>query len=213
MKNKYYAYIVPHGEKGVTPVWEQCKRAVSGKSSARFKGFSTEKEAVAWLDTGAKYEARKPLHRYDGDKPTHVVLEKGIYFDSGTGRGLGLVEIKVTDKEGRSILGNVLKPSHITKHGTHLITRRTATNNYGELLACCYALKISLKEDVKKIFGDSKLVIDYWSKGRIKAGVFPKAVYALVDDVAALRREFEERGGSISHISGDHNPADLGFHK
>lgn len=204
MKNKYYAYVIPDGERGITAVWEQCKRVVSGKKGARFKSFPTEKEAAAWLDTGARYEARKPLH---------ITLERGIYFDSGTGRGLGLVEINVTDREGRSLLTKVLKSSHISKHGTHFITRRTATNNYGELLACYYALKISLKEDVKKIFGDSKLVIDYWSKGRIKAGVFSKVVYTLVKDVATLRMEFEKRGGSIFHISGDYNPADLGFHK
>jgi hypothetical protein len=35
----------------------------------------------------------------------------------------------------------------------------------------------------------------------------------MLDDVAELRERFEAAGGSVLRISGDDNPADLGFHR
>jgi len=35
----------------------------------------------------------------------------------------------------------------------------------------------------------------------------------LIKKVALLRTEFEKNGGTVKKISGDVNPADLGFHK
>ena len=63
----------------------------------------------------------------------------------------------------------------------------------------------------KNIFGDSKLVVDYWSKGLIKKDMNEKTK-KLAREVALLRQEFESNGGKITLISGDDNPADLGFH-
>lgn len=37
--------------------------------------------------------------------------------------------------------------------------------------------------------------------------------YNLAMKVKTEREKFEKRGGQVSHISGDFNPADLGFHK
>jgi hypothetical protein len=71
---------------------------------------------------------------------------------------------------------------------------------------------IAEKTGEKNIFGDSKLVIDYWSKGFIKKEVGEETV-ELARKVADIRRKFESSGGKISLISGDDNPADLGFHR
>ena len=208
---KYYAYLTPKGgDRGVTDNWAECERIVKGKPGARFMSFRTREAAEKWLGTGAVY-ARK-------DSPTQIrgsrnSLEAGIYFDAGTGRGLGRVEVNVTDKFGASLLIKILPSIRITKFGTYTISRETATNNYGELLGLQFALEIAKKEGVKKIFGDSKLVIDYWSLGHIKRGVYHKSTYALVKKVTNLRKQFEERGGEIKYISGDINPADLGFHR
>ena len=100
---------------------------------------------------------------------------------------------------------------HINRHGKHLIPRNV-TNNYGELLACKYALLLALREGITRVFGDSNLIIAYWSKGHIKNEVAADTI-ALAFEVAKLRREFEAGGGKIAHISGDDNPADLGFHR
>ena len=201
MKKNYYAYALPNGKEGVTDNWRECEKMVSGVWNARYRGFITRADAEEWLQSGARYEAKK--------KPK---LEKGIYFDAGTGRGNG-VEVSVTDENRKNLLHTVLKAMHVNRFGKHLVKDRSATNNYGELLAMKYALLIAKRKKVKKIFGDSKLVVDYWSQGKIKRKDLPEKTVELADEVAALREGFEKKGGAIKRISGDHNPADLGFHR
>ncbi len=195
---KYYAYILSDTRtRGITDDWEKCKKIVSGKAGAKYKGFKTKKEAEEWLEAGADYAHKKSL-------------EKGLYFDAGTGRGEG-VEISVTDEKGKDLLATILPKDLINRHGKHLITRNV-TNNYGELLACKYALELALRERIHHVYGDSKLVIDYWSKGYIKDEVAAETI-DLALEVVRLRREFEQKEGILDRVSGDDNPADLGFHK
>ena len=196
-KRKYYAYLV-NGKKGIVDNWPECQEIVAGKPGAKFKGFESEETAEAWLDAGADYKLK------------NVAVEDGIYFDSGTGAGMG-VEINVTDKMGKKLLHKVLEKDKINEKGHHFADEGT-TNNFGELLACKYALQIAIKEGVSRIFGDSKLVVEYWSKGHIKYEVGEETVN-LSNEVKILRKEFEAMGGRISLISGGANPADLGFHK
>jgi viroplasmin and RNaseH domain-containing protein len=213
-KIKFYAYFVPggagaHGRMGqpltgVVDDWKKCEKIVSGKVGARFKAFENREEAEAWLAGGAKYEA-KPAEF--GRRP-----EPGIYFDAGTGRGEG-VEISVTDEHGKNLLHRALSKSNLNQFGKHLVASDAATNNYGELLALRYALEIARKMRIKKIFGDSRLVIDYWSRWRIKRNELPEETVDLANEVAKMREQFEARGGSVERISGGHNPADLGFHR
>ena len=203
-KQKYYAYLVPSGARtisGVVDTWKECEKLVSGKYGARFKGFETRDDAEAWLAAGARYEA-KPI----------VKLLPGIYFDAGTGRGEG-VEISVTDEKGKNLLHKAISKYELNQFGKHLIKSDIATNNFGELLALRYALEIAKKMKVKWVFGDSKLVIEYWSQWRIKAKDLPEETVELAHEVAELREKFEASGGSIERIGGGHNPADLGFHR
>ncbi len=199
-KKKYYAYLVPRGRQGITDNWKECEAMVSGKPGARFKAFDTRADAEAWLGGGAQYEAKKTPK-----------LGPGIYFDAGTGRGNG-VEISVTDEKGKDLLHKALSKEELNRFGKHLLRSSGATNNYGELLALRYALQIAKKEKIKNIFGDSKLVIEYWSRWRIKRKEVARETVELADEVSALREAFEENGGAVERISGDHNPADLGFH-
>jgi len=199
-ETKYYAYFVADGPQGVTDDWKKCEGIVSGVPGARYKAFSSRAEAEEWLAAGAIYIA-KP-------KPK---LEKGIYFDAGTGRGNG-VEVSVTDEAGKNLLHKTVSEGELNKFGKYLLEDPSVTNNYGELLALKYAIEIAKNEDIKKIFGDSKLVIEFWSQWRIKRKELPETTVALADEVSAMRKEFEEQGGAVERISGDHNPADLGFH-
>jgi viroplasmin and RNaseH domain-containing protein len=209
-KSLFYAYFIPAGSatgksaksiQGVADSWTACEKIVSGKPGARFKGFATRDEAEAWLTHGARYEA-KPIPK----------LERGIYFDAGTGRGTG-VEISVTDERGKNLLHKAISKFELNQFGKHLIASNSATNNYGELLALRYAIEVARKMKIKKIFGDSRLVIDYWSKWRIKRNELLDETVALAHEVASAREAFESNGGTIERISGAHNPADLGFHK
>ena len=207
---KYYAYALPnHGPYGVTDNWAACEKMVSGKYGARFKSFDTKEQAEAWLAAGAQYDVK-----------VAPKLEPGIYFDAGTGRGNG-VEVSVTDEHGKDLLHKVISKTEINRFGKFLVSKAIggaqATNNYGELLALRYALEIADKlpkaKKPAKIFGDSKLVIEYWSQWRIKRDELPEETVMLATEVAEMREVFEAQGGVIARISGDHNPADLGFHR
>jgi ribonuclease HI len=200
-KKKYYAYLLPDKKSGVTDDWSICERMVSGVIGARYRGFSSNEDARAWLEEGARYEIK-----------IRKKLEQGIYFDAGTGRGDG-VEISVTDEAGKNLLHKAMKKKALNLFGKHRVERDDATNNYGELLALRYALEIAEKEKIKHIFGDSKLVIDYWSRHRAKRKELPPATVSLLDNVAKMREKFEASGGAVRRISGGDNPADLGFHR
>ncbi|MFH1188950.1 MAG: ribonuclease H family protein [bacterium] len=199
-KNIAYAYYIEDtGENGVIASWEVCQKKVSGVK-ARYKGFQSIQEAEKWLACGAQYDIQK-----------YSPLEEGIYFDAGTGRGNG-VEVRVTDEKGNSLLSTILQKEEINAYGNYGLPKGT-TNNYGELLGCQFALIIALKKKRNRIFGDSALVITYWSKGFIKTKLVAKDTVELSCTVVKLRKQFEKNGGIIEHISGDINPADLGFHK
>lgn len=174
---------------------------VKGVTGARFKAFEHRTDADRWLASGARYEIRVPKK-----------LEPGIYFDAGTGRGSG-VEISVTDASGKNLLHKAFSKTEINRFGKHLIGDLSATNNYGELLALRAALEIARKENVKHIFGDSKLVIEYWSQWRMKRNELPVETVDLATEVAKMRETFEASGGVIERIAGADNPADLGFHR
>jgi len=197
-KKKYYAYQIGN-KSGIIDNWADCEKIVAGVPGAKFKGFVIQEEAEKWLDAGADYSKK------------HIGLQKGIYFDAGTGAGEG-VEISVTNENGDSLLYKVLDEKEINSRGFYLLGKGV-TNNFGELLACKYALIIAMQDDAMKIFGDSKLVIDYWSKGFIKKDNIAKETISLAEEVKILRKKFEKIGGKIILINGSSNPADLGFHK
>lgn len=193
-KTKYYAYFLKlENIKGIVNNWNDCSNIVSGKK-ALYKSFNSKDDAQKWLDSNCSYK---------------IELEKGIYFDAGTGRKQG-VEVKVTDEKGTNLLGQYVKEG-LNEFGNYLL--KDVTNNYGELMGMYIAINIAIKNDVKKIFGDSKLVIDYWSKGFIKRTQLPEKTVKLADMVKVLREKYEKNGGIVQHVSGDINPADLGFHK
>lgn len=201
-KQKFYAYFIPlsasfkTSKQGVTDNWAECEPKVKGIAGARFRSFGNLEDAEVWLRSGADYAKIK-------DYPL------GIYFDAGTGRGNG-VEVSVVNEKKENLLPAVLKKSKINKFGKELLPREFS-NNYGELLALSYALKIALKGGVKNIYGDSALVVNYWSKGMVRKERTAETI-KLAKKVTVLRKKFEAGGGRITLISGGMNPADLGFH-
>ena len=200
---KFYAYFLlglpgQGGEQGICENWAECEKKVKGVRDARFQSFKIKEEAEKWLAAGAEYKKR-----------ISAELKPGIYFDAGTGRGKG-VEISVTDENGKDLLDKILPKKKLNKYHKHLVSG--VTNNYGELLACNYALQLALKSKIKRVFGDSKLVVDFWSRGFFKKDKLNKKTIDLIGEVSVSRRRFEKSGGEILRVSGDDNPADLGFH-
>lgn len=85
-------------------------------------------------------------------------------------------------------------------------------NNGAELLAFLMALRIAQHcKMVREICSDSQLLIQWWSKGVIAKQICPEK-RNFIQQTVVLRSEFERNGGHITKISGDSNPADLGFH-
>ena len=214
-KQKYYAYFFDEKNNGIVDTWNECEKIVHG-TKARYKSFIDKSVAQDWLDSGANYERNISLKT-----PVNTTLEKGIYFDSGTGRGIG-VEVRVTDENKKNILDKIspsalkelLKDTTWIKNEFGNIQFETKkTNNFGELIGFYFALNCAkiLKQNV--ISGDSRLVIDYWSLGRFHESKLESDTINYINKVILLRKEFEKNKGVIKHISGDINPADLGFHK
>ncbi len=196
-RQKFYAYFIPKNEEsGVTINWAECERKVKGVPGARYRSFNNREDAEAWIRSGADYAKVK-------DYPP------GVYFDAGTGRGYG-VEVSVVNEKKENLLPLVLRRSKLNAFGKELLPQGVS-NNYGELRALFYALKIAGKLGIKNIYGDSALVLNFWSKGIIRHERAAETI-RLAKKVAALRRNFEENGGTLELISGAMNPADLGFH-
>ena len=214
-KQKYYAYFFDEKNNGIVDTWVECEKIVHG-TKARYKSFIDRAVAQDWLDSGANYEKKISLNT-----PVNTILEKGIYFDSGTGRGIG-VEVRVTDENKENILDKISPNSleELLKNTTwkknefgNIQFEGRKTNNFGELVGFYLALNCAKLLKCNLILGDSCLVIDYWSLGRFYENNLELETINYINKVIQLRKEFEKNKGIVRHISGDVNPADLGFHK
>jgi ribonuclease HI len=143
--------------------WDVCERKVRGRT-ARYRGFTTRAEALAWLEAGAPYQDREA----NKAEALREFPEDGVFFDAGTGSGRG-VEVRVSDREGAPMIhlaGDPPREGTLTRDG-NLLLGHGRTNNYGELLACRLAILIAEERGATQLFGDSQLVLDYWSKGHV----------------------------------------------
>jgi len=208
-KSKFYAYyLVDQDTRGIVSSWGDCESATSGHH-ARYRGFATRAEADAWLDGGAVYADRKAAK---AEKQMELP-EDAIFFDSGTGRGQG-TEVNVTGRDGVALAFMVAPADVITEFGTVRLSPGR-TNNYGELMGCFLAIRIADRLGRKLVCGDSKLVLEYWSRGRVNHDTLAgdPDLGVLVSKTSEARRLFEKAGGRLMHVPGGVNPADLGFHR
>lgn len=211
MAKVYAYYLVNSSTSGILGSWEECKKVVL-KKKARYKSFENIKEAQEWLDSGAKYEKKEKNDIEIKSKIFQSDIDcLAIYFDAGTGRGNG-VEVRLSDYKGNPLLYKILPKEKINEFGNYYVAKHR-TNNFGELVGLYAALVFAKKYDIKKIMGDSSLVLDYWSMGRYNAGNLESDTIELIKKVTLMRKKFENQNGIIKKISGDINPADLGFHK
>ncbi|MBI5501642.1 MAG: ribonuclease H family protein [Deltaproteobacteria bacterium] len=205
---KWYAWIVD-GERGVCSTWPECERVVRGRR-ARFRAFDDRAAAERWLAEGAPQRDRSR----DKQEALDALPDRAVFFDSGTGPGRG-VEVNVTDRDGVP-LAHLAAPEEgeLSPQGTVVLGRKR-TNNYGELYGCLLALRAAGKLGSRHIFGDSRLVLEFWSLGRVAAEkrASDPALAALSSRVRAARAAFERNGGSLAHVPGGINPADLGHHR
>lgn len=198
----YAYYLIDERKTGIVDSWDKCKIIISKKNS-RYKKFNTLELANEWIKNGCTYEKKEIDYS--------SLIKDAIYFDAGTGRGIG-VEVRVTDLNKNSLLHYVLPDNLINKFGNYQVGP-TRTNNFGELTGLFFALKYALKYDIKYILGDSKLVIDYWVHCIYNKNNIDGDTINLIQRTNKLYNKFVSRNGVLKRISGDINPADLGFHK
>jgi hypothetical protein len=92
---------------------------------------------------------------------------------------------------------------------------RKRTNSHGEPYACLLALRAAERIGSKHVYGDGKLVPEFWSRGFVSAAKRESApdLADLSARTTAARSAFERPCGVLSHVPGGVNPADLGFHR
>lgn len=165
--------------------------------------FETVKEANEWL---------RNMEYYYTEEMGKLLKEDTIFFDVGTGRGIG-EEVRVTDFLGNSIIEKLPEYKELVNEYGNYNLGKINNITYGELYGLYLALLIALENNIYKIAGDNTTVINIWSKGEgITSKILPYEL-ELINKVSVLRKEFEEKEGEIFYINGGINPADLGFHQ
>lgn len=148
-----------------------------------------------------------------------------IYVDGCCNNKIG-AWASVTDKNGNDLIGpnlSILEQFDFLpffERGFHLnrvvfksnfTDVTTQQNNGAELLAMVIGLSIAIFRGYEKLCSDSNVSIS-WSK-KISPTIKCPLKQKLQRLCVKLRERFYEQGGEIIKISGDDNPADLGFHK
>ena len=162
------------------------------------------------------------------EKETKVVSTTTLYVDGAMNKTTGKVAWgSVVDENGvdqvphyRNLLGDmVLREEKLPKSVVRTIIVvefgdvKTQQNNGAELVALVAGLRIAHANPyIAKIYTDSGLIRNYWSKGYIgketKAKMDPKKL-KYIEEVTKLRKEWK---GELLRVEGDDNLADLGFH-
>lgn len=231
MSTKFYAVrkgVVP----GIYTSWNDAKIHVLGFPGCEYKSFSTKQAAEQFMLNGYNTQPKAPSEPPKVvETPTFIPIDKSIVYVDGGQNSMTKDEAwgRVTDSFGNDILSNYLhlfpdldiKNANLPVGLSSVIISKfndvaSQQNNGAELLAFLAALRISsVDPSISIICSDSKLLVSYWSvrlKDSTRNKMDPRKARC-IDDVIQLRRLFETRGGKIVKVSGDNNPADLGFHK
>jgi len=218
---------------GIYTSWSECRAQVDAFPENCFKSFATKTEAEAYMKGEQPREAEvidAPIQQSSTSSEPEPEPEaqpspnQTIYVDGGQNKLTQKVAWgHVVDENGRDLLCShldlledmTLQTAPISG-GTLVIVADFAgvnqQNNGAELMAMVAGLRIALETGASQLCSDSDLLVTYWSRGHCNDLGDSRKV-ALIKECASLRRKFEKAGGKIVKISGDRNPADLGFHK
>ena len=95
------------------------------------------------------------------------------------------MEVRVVLKDGTPVLDKYLPKEKINDFGNYLLPKeqQIISENWRDV----FCLEIAMKENILNIYGDSSLVIDYWSKGFIKKNNVSENTYNLAMKVKIKR--------------------------
>lgn len=141
-------YVVKSGRTpGIYKTWAECEAEVKGVKGAKFKSFSTEKEALHALEHGWETKSRKSVPKTN-DKPSETAttsdyIKESISVDAACAGNPGRMEYRGVNTAS----GEVIFATDVFPEGT---------NNIGEFLAIVDGLKYlaDLKSDMP-IYTDS----------------------------------------------------------
>lgn len=209
-KIKYYVvFSKKKKEKFIVNSWEKTEKIID-KGGYTCKSFPTMEEAVSFVPFDTVQKTRLPSLNI---KELKVIDEKGIFFDMGTGRGIG-AEISVTNYLGYSLLYQLEDYKPLINEFGKLNLGKKISILYGELYGLYLALLIAKKDKenvFKYIAGDNISAIEC-SLEKYKEKNFENFELDLINAIINLRKELAYKC-EIYYIAGDNNPADLGFHR
>ena len=220
--SKYYA--VRKGKKeGIFETWSECSSYVAGFRGAKFKSFYSLNDAEKYMSNERLSNEKIILSPDNCNFYSNVQC---LFVDGGHNKHTGnvalasVVDDNYVDKvEEFKLLFNDMKlvtvnlPVGIrTLAVADFSDVKKQQNNGAELLAMIMGLRIALHTNSYNIiYSDSQLMIDYWSKGRVKYNpIMDSSKINYIKELKQLRDRFN---GKIIKISGDVNKADLGYHK
>lgn len=220
--SKKFYYVVKKGIiPGIYNNWNDCKKQINGFSGALYKKFSSYEEAQLFLNNGQINE----LPLFDQNR---VIYVDGACNNFTKPYALG----SAVDHYGNDLIKNfqplftdmtlreydlpVGKRFVIMVNFNDVVSQQ---NNGAELLATVAGMRIALyliknNYPLQYIFSDSNLIVQFWSK-RIKdesAAKMDPNKLKYIHELISLRSELELLGCILWKISGDSNPADLGYH-
>lgn len=203
-KKKYYVvFSIKKLKKILVTSYDEVLKMVK-KRGYTCKGFKTKEEALNFAPF------KIPLNIGE----LEYLNENGIYFDMGTGRGIGS-EIRVTNYLGESLLYELENYKLLINEFGNLNLGNNKDTQYGELYGLYLALLIAKQNKNNNsysfISGDNMFAIEC-SLGKYNNKKFEPYKLDLIKAIIELRKELEKKY-KIRHIPGKKNPADLGFHR
>ena len=158
-----------------------------------------------WADDGIR----------DGDRRAAGGLRRGSYVVDSTGTDLIGAHARNTILQDMPLIEANLPGGKRVVIVAIFNDVSTQQNNGAELMALVAAMRIALCINCKVVASDSELLVSWWSKrlDTKKIGLMDPRKVQYVNELILLRKELEIRGGQLLKISGDNNPADLGYHK
>lgn len=144
-------YVVWEGKKtGIFSTWEECEKNVKGVSGAKYKSFSTLKEAEKAWQMGWYKFYKKSRQRHE-NQPKTGYIEDSLSVDAAASGNPGPMEYRgVCTKTGETIF----------HYGPIM-----GTNNIGEFLAIVHGLAYLKKKNLHyPIYSDSETAIGWVKK-------------------------------------------------
>lgn len=172
-KQKYYVIWEGH-EIGIVDSWQECKRLITNYSNAKYKSFTSLKEAETALNQGYfQYKKEeKSKEKVSLQAFANEIDFNSICVDAASSGNPGRMEYRGVDTQSKNQL-------------FHQGPFPEGTSNIGEFLALVHGLALLKKNNSKRlIYSDSKIAMGWIKKKKCNTKLQPnpknKALFELI---------------------------------